>query len=108
MQRWRIETEVWNGESHQTVSISSLSFTPGEQFQAVLHDGRECMITMEVDEVEGIIRTEQIPLDESLPATAIERIFSEEGLVMTMMCGDVFAQSEFTRCVDEEDESYLY
>ena len=74
----------------------------------MLHDGRDCLITMEVEEEEGTIRTEQTPLDKSLPATTIERIFSDEGLVMTMMCGDVFAQSEFTRCVDEEDESYLY
>ena len=56
----------------------------------------------------GVMRTIQRPVDISLPATTIERIFSEEGLVMTMACGDVFAESEFTRCLEEEEQSYLY
>ena len=99
---------MWHGDNNQTVSISSLSFIPGEEFQAVLHDGRDCLITMEVEEEQGIIRTEQTPVDTALPTTTVERIFSEEGLVLTMVCGDVFAQSEFTRCVEEEDEAYLY
>ena len=56
----------------------------------------------------GVMMTIQRPVDISLPATTIERIFSEEGLVMTMACEDVFAESEFTRCLEEEEQSYLY
>ena len=106
--RWRIDTEVWHGHNFKSMSISTMTFSPGEQFQTVLHDGRDCLVTMEVDVENGVMRTIQRPVDTSLPATTIERIFSEEGLVMTMACGDVFAESEFTRCLEEEEQSYLY
>ena len=99
---------MWHGNDPQTMSISTMSFLPGEEFQTVLHDGRDCLVTMEIDVEDGVMRTTQRPLDKSLPATTVERIFSEEGLVMTMACGDVFAESEFTRCIEEEDQSYLY
>ena len=85
-----------------------MSFSPGEEFQTVLHDGRDCLVTMDIDMESGVMRTSQRPLDTTLPSTTIERVFSEEGLVMTMTCGDVVATSEFTRCLEEEDDSYFY
>jgi len=100
--RWTMESEVWHEErGEKCVSSNVVSFLPGCPEICMLHDGRECLVTTEVDLGACRITSVQTPLDSSLPATRIERTFSEEGMLVRMNCEEVEATSEFIRCIDD-------
>ena len=55
-----------------------------------------------MDEAACSVTMVQAPLDPGLPATRIERRFTEEGMLVTMACEEVIATSEFTRCIQDD------
>ena len=101
-------TDVWYGPNHQTVSTSCLLFNPEEEIRTILHDGRDCLVKVTVDQEQNLMLSNQVPIHSPNLPTTVERVFSEDGFVMTMACGQVFAQMEFSKCLDVEDDAYFY
>ena len=40
--RWQLITEIWFGSASSKMSVNCIKFVPGEEFETVLADGREC------------------------------------------------------------------
>merc|ERR1711992_145436 len=84
----------WTMVTKTTMKSIELKFRLGEEFDETTTDGRKCSttVTMEGDS----LVTRQKGKDGSKDVTAV-REFSDDGLTITMTCGDVSSKQVYKR-----------
>ncbi|XP_023345380.1 fatty acid-binding protein homolog 6 [Eurytemora carolleeae] len=101
--RWQLITEIWFGSASSKMSVNCIKFVPGEEFETVLPDGRECRVIILIED--NVMTSYQVPLCsekcESSPDTLVIRQFTQDGFILRMECEGVISTQEFIRCLED-------